>query len=622
MGRDGLKPESFWKQHRIFISLLAIGLIFRFLFMYYQGLSNDELSAWNRTRFDDWTSFWQSGVKAGDMHPVFYQAFLWVWVRIFGDSELALRSTSILFYLLNSWLVYKISIRFFSKQVGLALIALYAGLAFTIIHTVFARPYNSGVFFLLLLVWSIFELNQSKRRISVWHLTIILGFLGAMLSHYYAFLTAGIIGLLSLFYVENRKIKDIVIVGCISILLFLPHWPVTQFQLSQGGLGWLSPPKWNWLVDFFYQFFNYSWLVFAFFVVSVLFSLSQGTHFKNAEEKFVLRIFLLTYIAGHLISLFYTPVLRELVMLYTLPFLMLYLFRGFQFSTSAPFNTGLIVVPIIIGIHSLMFVHLLEPKNFGVFREIGQAVNEAEQKKGQENMEFASNFCDVAYINYYYQHDVAEPIKDWAKPEVVYALAERAKTSDKEYFVYNWSNNAHMPMYYEVIRKYYPNIWYHKDYFNSAATIFSKGENLSGKPQQEKLKLKYENSFPSDVISKDEFIGAIKIPALKLAESLDENAYVLVEMEGTLAVGSPCHFVATLERDGQMLMDKEVPVFYVAYDQSLLVEKQQKERFFCAFSLPKDLTEADVVHIYLWNPEKQEIFIQKPTVSTVNLSGK
>jgi len=43
--------QSFWKQHGIFISLLVIGLIFRFSFMYHQGLSNDELSGWVRTKF-------------------------------------------------------------------------------------------------------------------------------------------------------------------------------------------------------------------------------------------------------------------------------------------------------------------------------------------------------------------------------------------------------------------------------------------------------------------------------------------------------------------------------------------------------------------------------------------
>lgn len=613
----------------MFISLLAIGLIFRFLFMYHQGLSNDELSAWIRTRPADWNSFWQLGVKAGDMHPVFYQALLWGWIRIFGESEWALRSTSILFYLLNSWLIYRISIRFFSKQVGLAVIALYAGLAFTIIHTVFARPYNSGTFFLLLLVWSVFELNARQRKLSWWHLGLIFGFLGAMLSHYYAFLTAGVIGFLALFYVDRNRIKDVLICGVISILLFLPHWPVTKFQLGQGGLGWLGAPEWDWLPDFFHQFFNDSWVLVWIFIALFLFSLARGAFYRSAEEKFALRIFLLTYITGHLVSIFYTPVLRELVMLYTLPFLFLYLFRGFQFSAWKRFSWGLIVLPLLLGIHSILHMHLLKPQNFGVFREIGETVNQYERKLGFENMEFASSFNNVDYINYYYNNDVSEPIADWTSPETVYALADRAKNSGKPYFIYNWSNHAHLPMYYEVIRKHYPYVLHHRDYFNSASSVFGKENNIAialdptkgeKHPMQQKaVRAKMENTFAERTITNEEFIGGIFVSAGALRQDPKYN-YNLVEAGGQLKSKAPFFVVVALERDGQMLMKGENAVLYTAYDQSRLLETGEDVVFFNAFSVPEEALHTDLIHIYFWNPEKQYITLNKPKILQVSLA--
>jgi hypothetical protein len=611
--------QSFWKQHGMFISLLFIGLIFRFSFMYHQGLSNDELSGWVRTQFSDWNSFWHFGVKAGDMHPVFYQAFLWVWVRIFGDSEWALRSTSIFFYLLNSWMIYQICRRFFSKQIGLAVVALYVGLTFTIIHTVFARPYNSGTFFLLLAVWSIFEIERREKSFSFWFVGLSIGFLGAMLSHYYAFITASIIGLCALFYVSKPNIKVILICGIASILAFLPHWPITAFQLNQGGLRWLSPPKWNWLFDFGYQFFNFSWILFAFFVGIIVYSFLKAEHFKSKEERFVLRVFLLTYLLGHLISVFYTPVLRELVMLYSLPFLFIYLFRGFHFYSGKAFNWALLIFPILIGLQSIFVSKLLEPKNFGVFREIGQSVNQSDQKLGRENMDFASNFNSITYLNYYCNIPIKEPIIDWTNPEVVYQLADRAKNSSKDYFVYNWSNNFHLPMYYEVLRNHFPYVYKHQVFFNSAVTILSKKKTVFKSMQKHKLTTKFENIFQSGVVSNEEFIGAIIIPA-KTLKDCSSTEYFTVEAKGKLSNASPLFLVVTLERDGEMLMSGENAVLYAAYDQARLLDTAKNVKFFNAFSLPENVLDTDVIHIYFWNPEKKKVEINRPKVFQVTIN--
>ena len=80
---DRITQSTFFKNHSTFIGVISIGILLRVLFIEYQGLSNDELSAWYRTRYIDWNSFWYFGVKSGDMHPVFYQAFLHFWTQLF-----------------------------------------------------------------------------------------------------------------------------------------------------------------------------------------------------------------------------------------------------------------------------------------------------------------------------------------------------------------------------------------------------------------------------------------------------------------------------------------------------------------------------------------------------------
>ena len=601
---DKITQSTFFKNHAIFIWVIFIGIVLRVLFIEFQGLSNDELSAWYRTRYIDWNSFWYFGVKSGDMHPVFYQAFLHFWTQLFGDSEWALRSTGIFFYLLNSLLIYNLCNRFFTKKTGLAVLSLYAGLVFTVINTTLARPYNSGTLFLLLSFWSILELARTEKKITFWHFGIVFGFLGAMTSHYFAFLTAGIIGTLSLVYLPKKKLIEFLICGALAILLFLPHWSVTEHQLNQGGLGWLAAPKWNWLIDFTYQFFNYSWLNVLLIEGGILFFNFYSKSKKiTKEEKFTLAIFSFTYIVAHIISLLYTPILRELVMLYLLPFLFIFLFRKVDLHGDTKLKVIFLIFPVLIGAQSVFQKGLLEPKNFGVFREIGHKINFWEKKINLNECTTASNYNNIGYINYYLETPLKESITDWSKGDVVYELADRAKKSDKNYFLYSWSNNFHLPMYYEVIQKHFPFTVDDETYFGSSFRLFSKNKKRILKPENKLIKSTEKQT------TNDEFFGEIKLSVEKVYRRIEENQYILLQTKGKLSSHAPLYYVTTLERNGEMVKNDETPLFYAAYDQAKLNEIQTPTTFFTAFDLPKEALPTDIIKIYFWNPEKSKVQI-------------
>ena len=601
---DRIKQSTFFKNHAIFIWVIFIGIVLRVLFIEFQGLSNDELSAWYRTRYIDWNSFWYFGVKSGDMHPVFYQAFLHFWTQLFGDSEWALRSTGIFFYLLNSLLIYNLCNRFFTKRTGLALLTLYAGLVFTIINTTLARPYNSGTFFLLLSFWSILELGKTEKRITFWHFGIVFGFLGAMTSHYFAFLTAGILGTLSLVYLPKKKLIEFLICGAIAVLLFLPHWSVTEYQLNQGGLGWLAAPKWEWLIDFFYQFFNYSWMNVLLIGGGILFfNLYSKSKEITKEEKFALAIFSFTYLIAHIISLIYTPILRELVMLYLLPFLFFFLFRKIDQLGGLKLNLIFLLFPLIFGIQSVFQKGLLEPKNFGVFREIGHKINFWEKKIDINKCTIASNYNNIGYLNYYLETPLKESITDWSNGDVVYELAERAKNSDKNYFLYTWSNNFHLPMYYEVIQKYFPFTIDDESYFGSSFRLYSKNKKRALKPVNKLI----QSAKPQT--TNDEFFGEMKISVENVYRRIKENQYILIQTQGILYSNSPLFYVVTLERNGEMVKNSDIPLLYAAYDQAKLNNVNTKTTFFNAFNLPKEALPTDLIKIYFWNPENAKVKI-------------
>jgi len=592
--------STFIKNHGIFIWVISIGLILRLLFIEFQGLSNDELSAWYRLRFNDWNSFWYYGVKFGDMHPVFYQAFMYFWVNIFGDSEIALRSTGLFFYLLNSLFIYKICIRYFSKNTGLAILVVYSTLVFTIINTSLARPYNSGTFFLLFSFWSILEIHNGKKKISIWHLFLTLSFLGAMTSHYFAFLTAGIIGFLSLFYLPKSKRIGFLISGTLSILLFLPHWSVTEFHLNKGGLGWLPPPDIGWLPQTLFQIFNNSWFILITIIAALLF-----IHFKvkvyNKEEKLAIAIFSITYIISHVISIIYTPILRELVLLYLLPFLLFFLFRNIDYIKHI--KIIFLVLPLIFGVHSIFVNGLLKSKHFGVFREIGNEINILDANNILKESTIASNYNNIAYLNYYLNNPLKESIKDWSSGEVIYELADKARNSNKKYFLYSWSNSFHIPMYYEVIQKYFPSIIDGVSYFGSSFRLFSKTNNRILSP----VKGIIPASLP--IVTSDEFFGEINLSVEKL--KMNEDQYILLKAKGKLTSKFPVYFVATLERDGEMVKKNKQALFYTAFDQSKLCETNKLTDFFIAFRVPEEALSSDIIKIYFWNPEKVTVEVQK-----------
>jgi hypothetical protein len=173
-------------------------------------------------------------------------------------------------------------------------------------------------------------------------------------------------------------------------------------------------------------------------------------------------------------------------------------------------------------------------------------------------------------------------------------------------------------MYYEVLRNHFPYVYEHQVFFNSATTILSKKKTISKSMQKLKLKSKFENTFSSHAVSNEEFIGTIFISVKTLRECPNAE-YFTVESEGKLSNGSPLFLVATLERDGKMLMSGENAVLYAAYDQARLLDSAKNVRFFNAFSLPENVLDTDLIHIYFWNPNKEKIQISRPEVFQVKI---
>jgi len=83
--------KKFTTDQIILLIILLLAALLRFYNYAGWSLSNDELSALSRLQFDSFGEMIRQGVMLGDFHPAGVQVFLWFWVKVFGNSVVAVR---------------------------------------------------------------------------------------------------------------------------------------------------------------------------------------------------------------------------------------------------------------------------------------------------------------------------------------------------------------------------------------------------------------------------------------------------------------------------------------------------------------------------------------------------
>lgn len=602
------KISELFSKHFLALSIIFIGVILRLFFIHFQGLSNDELSSLMRSHFPNIQTLIFEGVRKGDMHPALYQVLMWFWIKLVGESELGIRSISLLFYLVNMGLLYALACKHFSKNQGILILVIYTSFTFLIVNTTFSRPYNSGTFFLLLLAYASLNYQKSSTNISSSLIGIVVGFTGAMYSHYFAFLTAGVFGFCAFFYLDNSKKVYLLFASFVAFLFFLPHLDITLEQLGNGGLGWLAKPNKAWLLDFFIAFFNHSFLLFLLVALFMGFLYVKFPSEFTKEQRLFASVFVLAYLSGHLLSLYYTPVLRDLVMLFLLPFLFLVILKPFAKLSEGLTKKIAVIFFLFFITHTISFGGLFKPKNFAVFRELGVLGTYFETKYGKKNISYISSFNHIDYINYYRKNKLLEQQKEWNEASF-YHLFQRVKEAKTPYFVYQYSNHFHSVLLYELIRRVYPNVLFHKTFFNSGFTLFSK----TGKSKQQLVKTQIIASSEQEVEQVAEFFGDYTVSVERLKKYVEKSAYFTIETEGIISSDNPFYLVAVLEHQGEMLKDTPLREMYVALNQTKIIQRNKKERMLLAFELPLEAKEDDEIHFYFWNPGKTNVKVKNPS---------
>lgn len=127
------------RNKRTFIILLLIVILGSILRLYHLGtpsFSADEILTVFRAKFS-----FNELVTSLRVHPPLYYIILRPWVKIFGDSEFAIRFPSLLFSVLTIIFIFKLAKELFNEKVGLISACLLSIWPYGINYAQEARPY-------------------------------------------------------------------------------------------------------------------------------------------------------------------------------------------------------------------------------------------------------------------------------------------------------------------------------------------------------------------------------------------------------------------------------------------------------------------------------------------------
>lgn len=389
--------------------------------------------------------------------------------------------------------------------------------------------------------------------------------------------------------------------GVAACLLFVPLIPLTLDQLTQTEGNWIPSPHWTWLFDFMSQYFNESLVINSLFIVLLIYLLIKMEN-VSSTAKFALSIFICGYVIGFLISKLYTPVLRDMVMLFMLPFAFLFLF-----SQIAQIN--LKVRQVLFGtiffgavFHTFFIYRILEPTHFGEFRLIGEDLN----KRQSKDFTYLSISTHIAYFNYYLNQPIQESITDWSSSETIFKVKERIAQSEHENFAYQYCSDKHNPMYLSMIRTKFPYLKTSNGNLLWADYWFTKGENNEVKKEIHRI------IAQKPIVDSLEFLGGFKYSVKDLLSIPKEKYYLkissAIEIDALSKLQKSYYLVVTINRNNQMLLNERGdPILYLAYDQSSLNDFKNKHTSFVSFDLPNDLKATDELNVYIWNPNHLKI---------------
>jgi hypothetical protein len=477
---EAVKSDSRYEKI-ILVLILIVATALRFYNLGETSLSNDELSALTRTRFNTFSELINGGVKT-DAHPAFVQILIWAVVHLLNDSVLTIRILFALAGVASVYFIFLLGNAWFGKWTGLFSAAALSALAFPLTYSQVARPYSFALLFSLMSAyfWSkTFLQNKALVKHKAFY---VLSMAAAMYTHYFSFMLSGIIMLIGLFYLKKGIWKQYVFLNSVVLCLFLPHLKIFFIQLAYGGVGqWLAEPNEGFLYNFIFYCFNNSEVEILFIallvIVSILFTKQRAL---TKYHLVSLALFIIPYLVGYIYSVRVNPVLQYSTLIVSFPFLLLFLFS--YIKENSPSNKAFLSGALALLLCVTVFTTVGEKNyygrnNFGVFKEIAEDSRSWSTKYGEVNITKIYTMTNSDYISYYFNKLKYTPQQAFYtnhEKEDLGQIQNIIDTSNSQYLLYAWTNARHYYETIELIQKKYPGVAERDTFFNSEIILFKK----------------------------------------------------------------------------------------------------------------------------------------------------
>ena len=391
----------------LLLLVLFTGLLLRFWRFFDIPFTFDELSAMSRTVYDNFRDLIRYGVVENDTHPAGVQVFIYYWVRLFGEAEPVVKLPFMLAGLVSVYLAYRIGKLWYGSTAGILTAAYMSSLQLFVMYSQIARPYASGLFLSMLMVffWSMYFFAGGKTKNLVWF--VLFAALSSY-NHHFSLLFAAIVGLSGLWLVNKKTIRPYILSGVAIFVLYIPHLPIFFSQVQKKGIGgWLAKPSPWFLTDFLQWLFHYSFWVIGLlaFVVMFLAVIRDKREEQPVaiQKKRILSVvwFLLPVIIGYTYSVMVEPIIQYSLLIFTTPFLFLFLF-SFSSQTNLKFLPYFVMLILLVNILTLV----VNRQYYKVFykQPFETAVKDALalDEKDPGNVKIINNYVPY-YTEYYFR---------------------------------------------------------------------------------------------------------------------------------------------------------------------------------------------------------------------------
>lgn len=357
-----MQINSYIKNNYAILSLLILASILRFYNVFDLQYTFDELSALNRLDYNSFSDLIKKGVMP-DAHPALVQVFLYYYTSVFGTTEWLIKLPFIVMGIGSVYITYNIGKRWFSETAGLFTATLLTCSQYFIFYSVTARPYISGLFLSLLVLKYWLEIAFSDTAKTKHYLLFALFAALAALNHHFSMMFAGLCGILGLFFIPGSSVKKY-LAGCAgAVILYSPHFSILFNQLKTGGIGvssggWLNPPENDFIVNFIYYLFHYSYVFILSFIAVILYASITTKKNNNSQQKKIRIALMLLFALSFLIGFFYSqkvnPVIQFSTLIFATPCLLLFL-ASFSGELTLKSKCISICLLLIVGISTLVF---------------------------------------------------------------------------------------------------------------------------------------------------------------------------------------------------------------------------------------------------------------------------